>query len=117
MRRFAWVLFLLALLPSRAPAQVKDDLGFFEGEPLGLQVKTFLLALGPDATMNCYAAWDPGTGEALVIDPGVPAPEVAEFIRASELKVLAVLHTHGHTDHVGGVEYLAEHHPQRMCDS
>jgi len=107
MRRFGWLIFLLAILPSRAAAQVEDDLGFFAEDPLGLEVETFVLALDREATMNAYLAWDPATSEALVIDPGVPAPEVVEFIRARRLNVLAVLLTHGHVDHVGGVEFLA----------
>jgi glyoxylase-like metal-dependent hydrolase (beta-lactamase superfamily II) len=88
--------------------QETTELGFFAEEAPGLEVKTFRLALGGGgATMNCHLAWSPASREALVIDPGVPAPEVLEFIRARRLEVLAILNTHGHYDHVGGDAFLA----------
>lgn len=81
---------------------------FFAEEAPGLEVKTFRLALdGGSGTMNCHLAWSPGSRQALVIDPGMPAPEILEFIRARRLEVLAILNTHGHYDHVGGDAFLA----------
>lgn len=108
MRRVNCLLLMLAALAAAAQAQAEPDLGFFAEEPAGLEVKTFALALEAGATMNCYLAWDPASLEALVIDAGAPAPEVLAFIRARELKALAVLNTHGHHDHVGGASFLAE---------
>lgn len=108
MRRIHCLLLLLAALAAWAQAQAEPGPGFFAEEPAGLEVRAFALALEPGATMNCYLAWDPASLEALVIDPGIPAPELPGFIRARGLKVLAVLNTHGHYDHVGGVPFLAE---------
>ncbi len=89
-------------------SQEAAELGFFAEETPGLEVKTFRLHVdGHGATMNCHLAWSPDSRQALVVDPGVPAPEVLEFIRARRLEVLAILNTHGHYDHVGGDAFLA----------
>jgi len=108
MRRMARIGLFLLCLGRGLFSQETTELGFFAEETPGLEVKTFRLALdGAGATMNCHLAWSPGSREALVVDPGVPAPEVLEFIRARRLEVLAILNTHGHYDHVGGDAFLA----------
>jgi len=48
---------------------------------------------------NCYLITST-TGEALVIDPGAGAPELLARVRAEGLRVVAILCTHGHFDHV-----------------
>ncbi|MES0873520.1 hydroxyacylglutathione hydrolase [Sinimarinibacterium sp. HSW-8] len=55
--------------------------------------------------------WTLVDGErAVVVDPGDAAPAIA-FLDASRLKLQAILITHHHPDHVGGVQRLTEHHP------
>lgn len=51
------------------------------------------------------------TGKALCIDPGEPSPEVAEYIRANDLELVAIVLTHGHLDHVGGTAHLHREFP------
>jgi glyoxylase-like metal-dependent hydrolase (beta-lactamase superfamily II) len=110
MRRAAVIAALLAWLAPGLAAQAETDLGFFEeGTVSGPEVRTFALPLdGGGWTVNCYVAWVAGSKQAVIIDPGAPAPAVLDFIRAEKLDVLAVLHTHGHSDHVGGASFLAE---------
>ncbi len=108
MQRILGVGVLLMWLGPGLFSQEVPELGFFTEETDDLAVKTFCLPLDrQEMTMNCYLAWLPGLKQALVVDPGVQAPEILEFIRANRLEVLAILNTHGHYDHVGGDAFLA----------
>lgn len=51
---------------------------------------------------NCYVL---SKGEdALIIDPGGDAEQIIQYIEANKLRPLAILLTHAHYDHIGGVE-------------
>ena len=65
------------------------------------------LPLGAYQT-NCYLAWDENSESCIVIDPGF-TPEVV-MQKAAELgkQIGAILLTHGHFDHVGGVKTIAQ---------
>ncbi len=54
---------------------------------------------------NCYLIWD-DDNEGFVVDPGGPANEVVDFIKEHKIKLDMILLTHGHNDHIAGVEYL-----------
>jgi hydroxyacylglutathione hydrolase len=64
--------------------------------------------LGPIGT-NCYVvrAHD-RAHEAVVVDPGADAPRILEELAALESTCAAILITHGHWDHLGGVAELAQ---------
>lgn len=55
---------------------------------------------------NCYFAINEGTKECLIVDPGDNADALAEKIRAGGYKPVAILLTHGHFDHIMGVDGL-----------
>jgi glyoxylase-like metal-dependent hydrolase (beta-lactamase superfamily II) len=55
---------------------------------------------------NCYFAIHQDTKECLVIDPGDQGQMLAEKIKAVGLTPVAILLTHGHFDHIMGVETL-----------
>lgn len=59
--------------------------------------------LGPLQT-NCYVIEQTDSGVCVVIDPGTPSK--ALFERVEPLKVEAILLTHAHFDHIGGVDEL-----------
>ena len=61
--------------------------------------------VGPLAC-NCYVIGDPITREAIVIDPGGDADELAEVIHGRELRVVEIVATHAHFDHVIAAEQL-----------
>jgi hydroxyacylglutathione hydrolase len=65
------------------------------------------LSLGVYGT-NCYLVAREGAGEAVVIDPGDSAELVLEALSERSWTAAAILVTHGHLDHIGGVKALAE---------
>jgi len=55
---------------------------------------------------NCSILGDPERREAIVIDPGDEVDRILEILRRHRLKVLAIVSTHTHIDHVGGLAAL-----------
>lgn len=55
---------------------------------------------------NCSIVGDPETHDALVIDPGDEVERVLEILERHKLKVRAIVSTHAHIDHVGGLAKL-----------
>jgi glyoxylase-like metal-dependent hydrolase (beta-lactamase superfamily II) len=55
---------------------------------------------------NCSILGDPVTHEAIVVDPGDEVERVLEILRRHDLKVRAIVSTHTHIDHVGGLAGL-----------
>ena len=56
---------------------------------------------------NCYILWDEKSQHCVVIDPGYEPERVLDEVTRLGKTVEAVLLTHGHFDHVGGVRTLA----------
>ncbi|OYD07875.1 metal-binding protein [Paludifilum halophilum] len=57
---------------------------------------------------NCYLIYHGETREALVVDPGTGPEEVLDRLKELELNVQAILLTHAHFDHIGGLESVRE---------
>jgi hydroxyacylglutathione hydrolase len=55
---------------------------------------------------NCQIVGDPATREALVIDPGDEVERVLDILKRHDLTVRAIVSTHAHIDHVGGLAKL-----------
>jgi hydroxyacylglutathione hydrolase len=55
---------------------------------------------------NCSILGDPVTGEAIVVDPGDDVARILEILQRHRLKVRAIVSTHTHIDHVGGLAEL-----------
>ena len=65
------------------------------------------LELGPIGT-NCYLVRAAGAADAVVVDPGADANEIRLELARGGARCGAILLTHGHWDHLGGVADLAE---------
>ena len=55
---------------------------------------------------NCSIIGDPVTREALVVDPGDEVGRILDLIGRHKLSVKAIVSTHAHIDHVGGLSKL-----------
>jgi glyoxylase-like metal-dependent hydrolase (beta-lactamase superfamily II) len=58
---------------------------------------------------NCSIIGDIATGEALVIDPGDEVNRILELLGRHKLTVKAIVSTHAHIDHVGGLFKLRQY--------
>jgi len=61
--------------------------------------------LGP-LLANGYLVWDDGK-KAFFVDPGGDPEDVIQFIEQNEMELEAILLTHGHSDHIGGLAQLS----------
>ncbi len=57
---------------------------------------------------NCYIVWDENTKNAAVIDPGDDGAYLADCLKKLGLTLKYILLTHGHFDHIGGVDELRQ---------
>jgi len=65
------------------------------------------LPVGP-LQCNCTILFDEERREALVVDPGDEAPRILKALTDLNARTLALLHTHGHFDHIGATSDVAE---------
>lgn len=64
------------------------------------------MSLG-DLGTNCYIVYD--ESNALIVDPGGEPEKVIHFLESQHITPKAILLTHAHFDHIGGVETLRTH--------
>ena len=55
---------------------------------------------------NCYVVYNENTKECFVVDPAAPSAPLVEFIRTEGLQLQGILLTHGHFDHIMGIDAL-----------
>lgn len=66
-----------------------------------------ILEVGPFLT-NCYIVGDEATKDGMIIDPGDDADFILEQVKALELNIKTIVLTHGHSDHVCGVNEVKD---------
>ena len=65
---------------------------------------------------NTYVLNRRGGTECLVVDPGFEPDAIIEWIKERGLTPVAILLTHGHSDHIAGNAALREHWPSPPAD-
>ena len=71
--------------------QLLSGRDFAPNDPIARQMVNFAYAIG-----------DRSTGEALLVDPAYAVNDLVDAVAADGMKVVGVLATHYHADHVGG---------------
>lgn len=66
-----------------------------------------ILTVG-DLACNCSIFGDEESGTAFVIDPGDDIEEILAMLARHHLRVVSILITHAHIDHIGGAAKLKE---------
>lgn len=56
---------------------------------------------------NCYLLWK--EDHVVMIDPGASSHELLQYLVSKNATVDAILLTHGHFDHIGGVDFFVSH--------
>ncbi|MFI4875859.1 MAG: MBL fold metallo-hydrolase [Blastopirellula sp. JB062] len=51
---------------------------------------------------NTYVVRKSGSPECVVVDPGLEPDKILDFLSDRQLTPVAILNTHGHSDHIGG---------------
>lgn len=64
-----------------------------------------MMQVGP-LGVNCYIVGDESSREVVVIDPGGHARQIGDTLTNLRARVVAIILTHAHFDHVMGVEAL-----------
>ncbi|MCD6175120.1 MAG: MBL fold metallo-hydrolase [Planctomycetes bacterium] len=66
-----------------------------------------------DYQTNCFCVrQNEEAGDCLIIDPGMEATPLVQMLKKNDYTPVDILLTHGHADHIGGVETLRQHWPE-----
>src|SRR3954465_147711 len=76
----------------------------------------YLRQLSLGAMQNfVYLIGDPATKEAGVIDPAWNVPAILDQVKADGYRLTHVLLSHGHYDHINGVEEIVDQTDATVC--
>ena len=74
-----------------------------------MNIKTLVLG---DLQNNCYVVTpDSPSGECVIIDTGLSSEPLLDYLQQSQLSPQALLLTHGHADHIAGLNLLRQTYP------
>ena len=83
----------------------------FEGR--GRRVERLILDAG--MTVNGYLLKCMASGEGAIIDPGGQARVILDAVARADMQVTHILLTHGHGDHVGALDAVADATRAQVC--
>lgn len=66
-------------------------------------MKIYRFLTGP-IQVNTYLVYDEDTKDGFIVDPGAYCPELTEKVKIEGVDIKYIILTHGHGDHIGGVE-------------
>jgi hydroxyacylglutathione hydrolase len=102
-----------SLVPGGEGAKAGPPPGFVGDSggcaPLGVARRVSLIPVLRDNYV--FVLHGPGPGPAVVVDPAVAEP-VITWLEERGLELLAILHTHHHSDHIGGTPELLRRWPE-----
>jgi glyoxylase-like metal-dependent hydrolase (beta-lactamase superfamily II) len=59
------------------------------------------IPVGP-LSVNCYIIACTQSRDGIVVDPGGDVEQIARLVQQHRLKIVTIINTHGHFDHIGG---------------
>ncbi len=66
-------------------------------------MKILVMEVGMIGT-NCYIAVNEETNAGVVVDPGADSDKILNVIKKHDIKIEAIFITHGHSDHIMGLD-------------
>ena len=73
-----------------------------------IKIRNFVLGM---VRTNCYLVTNEETGQCVLIDSAVYSTEITEQIRGEGLDFQGILLTHGHFDHIMGIDGFQKEFP------
>lgn len=70
-----------------------------------MKVKTMMLGI---LQTNVYVVYDEESKDAVVVDPAGDEDRIIRFIEENNLRLMGILVTHGHFDHIGVVDPIRD---------
>jgi glyoxylase-like metal-dependent hydrolase (beta-lactamase superfamily II) len=86
-----------------------DILAFFTR---GVRMKIDCVVLGGFETNSYVLRKNESYVDCLVVDTGLEAEPLVDFLKSRKLNPVAIVLTHGHADHIAGVELLRAQFPE-----